>query len=109
MPSELTFDLKETELSRKTLWECEAKCKIMYYWDSHGKLKPFETEDKKNHIVSGNFKLQEVEIEWDLPYTGKHSFTTWELWLDDEKIESDVYQYTFNKNYITVKVAIGQG
>lgn len=106
---EIKIETKTKELSRKTVLEYSGKCKIRYFWDSHGKLTPFETDSNKNHTITGNLRIEEVETETTFEYSGTHKFIDWELWLDDEKLETDVYEYRINKTCLSVKVAIGWG
>lgn len=92
-------------ISETVICEFEGKRHIEYFWDSHGKLTPFETADKKNHYKSGKFKVVEVRYYWWCEGDTKREFSTWKLYCNDKLIESDIYEVLKTK----IKVVVGWG
>lgn len=98
-----------TEIRRERVWEFEGKVRIKYYWDSHGKLSPFETSSFKNHTLSGKFYIEEVETETDWKYGGKQTTVSDTLYCNGQKVEGEAYKWSWGEKSGTVTLVIGWG
>lgn len=111
-----TIELKAEVLSKKEkiLFEKEeCNVKASFYWDSHGKLIPWENEEGKKNIIQKNCKVkvnqlkQKIDYGFDKPY----DIETWTLYVNGKEIEGDVngYNYNPNTNTINLKLILGWG
>lgn len=83
--------------------EFDGRRHLEHFWDSHGKLIPFD--EHKNCWKSGHFKV--VEVVEDISYFDNEPvrFARWDLYLNEEKIASDVYEVLKTK----IKIIVGWG
>ena len=109
MSETISFEIVKTNETRETLFEKSGvDLKVKFYWDSHGKLVEFiGFNDKK----SFSKKNANVRVE-NYCYTAFESnFEDWGLFLDDKKLNGNVYRYSYNpnNNVLHVKFVVGWG
>lgn len=97
------------ELRREKVWEFEGKVRIKYYWDSHGKLSPFETSSCKNRTLSGKFYIEEVEVEEEFKYSGPIKFVSDTLYCNGQEVEGEAYKWSWGEKSGTVSLVCGWG
>lgn len=102
-------DFKITELGRKTLYEgLRQKVQLKYYWNSHGKLIPWENDNGKK---SESFKMTKVKIEEVQKQLYDYTFTEWQVSLNGQKVNSlGCCQYgTTSNGTLVLKMILGEG
>lgn len=102
MNEELVQQLR-TLISTKVVCEFDGRRHLEHFWDSHGKLIPFAQD--RNCYKTGHFEV--IEIVEDISYYGGKPvrFSRWDLYLNGEKIASDVYEVLKTK----IKIVVGWG
>lgn len=110
-----TFDVETEEISKVVKIDNKVfpKVKLNFYWDSHGKLIPWENDDNKKSVMFNNAKvlLEEVTTRW---FFSKDNYTDWSEWrvtINDERIKAiDCYEYyTTSTGTLVFKMIVGQG
>lgn len=99
---------KETTLFKKD----NIKVRVSYFWDSHGKLVKWDIDGKHSKTFNGNAEITKLELVRDWKYGGKMNEEYWKLSINGEKINGDVYSYSYynpETNTINVKMICGWG
>ncbi len=97
------MEVQRTLVETNVICEFDGRRHLEHYWDSHGKLVPFDTH--KNCYKNGHFKV--VEIVEDVSCFGGEPvrFSRWDLYFNGEKIATDVYEVLKSK----IKIVVGWG
>ena len=98
---------KETTLFKKD----DIKIRVSYFWDSHGKLVKWDRDGKHSKTFNGNAKITQIELVRDWKYGGIMNEEHWNLNINGEKIDGDVYGYSYNpnSNILNLKLVCGWG
>lgn len=97
-----TRNIKSEEIRLET--EKKVLVKILPEWDSHGDRSLFDNPYTK----FGTAKIVASNVENTI---GDTNFETeeWDLYINDEKISGDVYEYSLNGMVLTIHLTIGWG
>ena len=107
-----TLTFKINELSRKVMdqWP-KVDIKLMYYWDSHGRLIPWENnQGKKSETIKG----AKVKVEEVVKAIGSNDITyeEWQVFVNDKKVDAldcNGYRGDPKAQCIIFKMIVGQG
>ena len=101
--------LEVKQLSSKVIFEKTCEVIINYNWDAHGKLHSWNSSLKgpewPKYRKSAKIKIVEVAST-----VAGVPITTWNLYVDDKKIQCEVYRYYDNGNgRVTITAITGAG
>lgn len=105
----MTYEPKETNRVEETIFKKESvNLKVKFYWNSHGTLVEFTGPNDKKTFSRKNIKVEIVKVQRNLEDT---PFETWDLFVNDERMEGSVYRYSYieNSNNLNIKLVVGWG
>ena len=110
----MTTLFKELSRKEKTLFKKDnAKVKVNYFWDSHGRLVGWEVDGKKSNTYQGNVEIKQLLITRQWTYTPKPTEEEyWNLFVNGKKVDDgDVSGYSYNPetNVLNIKLICGWG
>ena len=106
-----SLEMTIKEVGRETIYEgLRSKVKLNYYWDSHGKLIPWENDGQKSKTFE-NVKVKVDEVERTIPSIGDYKWKEWQVTLNGERVNAlDCCEYyTTQSGTMVFKMIVGQG
>lgn len=105
------FKIEVKELSREVLFEKDAvTIKVEFFWDSHGKMFPFDGGPKHKKTFSKKtaaVKIEKVTFKYN---DIAHTFESWNLYVDGVRFEAEVSKFHYDGfSTIKVKAVVGAG
>ena len=110
----ISFEDEMKEISRTTKLDRNVeKVKLNFYWDSHGKLVPWEVDGKTSKTYNSvHVKLEEIVQQFQIDDGCKPiDFTFWDVKINGESVRAiDCYEYyTTSTGMLVFKMIVGQG
>lgn len=106
-----TIRFQTTSKTEKTLFESEnINLKINFFWDSHGKMIPWELDGKKS-MSRKNASVKIVEVKQTYDITGDSVFTSWVVYVNGSFVSGDIARYSTTQNgtMLNIKSVVGSG
>ena len=103
----ITFQREITNERFETIYASEkVRVSGSFYWDSHGKLVPWEGSNGKKSFWKKDAKVTITKhsyTEWG------HDWENWTVEVNGKEINGSVYSFNYDETSLRLKIVVGWG